>query len=170
MFSTDSFSCISLMALALAARRVASGSLNGRAVGVRPIDSPESWWAGSVHPDRGYVLECGDEIVAEVVELDGRAWADWGLPFDTEGAAAFESRLIAEADAARAVASCIRSLDRGGCRVVGAGQNVVGQAAGNDPVAWFDYEDEDGRTDRVYFHGDAECAACLRWAEALRLA
>lgn len=169
MFSANSFQHVSLIGLALSARRVAAGIMRGE-VSVHEIEDPAHWWAGSAHPERGYVLECRGETVAEVVEFGGEHWASWEVQYDPEGAAAFESRLTAEADAAHAVASCIRSLEADGCRMVGAGRNVVGQAAGNDPVAWFDYEDEAGRTDRVYFHGDAECAACLRWAEALRLA
>lgn len=165
MFSSDSFNHVSLMALALAARRIASGIMHGDVI-VRPIENPSSWWGGITHPDRGYFLSCRGETVAEVVELNGRAYADWCVQYDPEGAEAFESALVAEADAAHAVAETVRSIEAAGGIVDGAGVNVVGQAAGEEPVAWLEYEDADGDRDRVYFHGAAEAKACLCWASA----
>lgn len=164
MFHADSFDHVSLIALALASRRIASGITHGD-VDVRPIEDPTHWWAGSAHPERGYTLECRGETVAEIVECDGRAYADWTVHADPEGAEFFRSALVAETDAAHAVASAVRSLESGGCTIDGAGVNVVGQAAGGEPVAWLEYEDADGGRDRVYFHG-AEAEACCRWARA----
>lgn len=167
MFSASSFQNISLMALALSARRVAAGIMHGE-VSVHPIEDPAHWWAGDSHPERGYVLECRGSIVAEIVELGGRAHADWTVHADPEGAEAFESGLTAEADAAHAVALCVRNLEHDGCTIIGAGENVVGQAAGNDPVAWFEYvvDEDPHETWRVYFSGDAERRACMNWARA----
>ena len=169
MFSSDSFQHVSLIGLALSARRIASGIMHG-SVDVRPIETPDCWWAGSVHPNRGYVLTCRGQIVAEVVEFDGRQWADWVMPYDSEGAEIFRSALVAETDAAHAVAETVRSLESGGCTVDAAGVNVIGQAVGEEPAAWLEYEDADGRRDRAYFHGAAEAEACLRWARAHDLA
>lgn len=167
MFSRDTFQYVSLMSLALAARRIAAGIVPGT-VTVHAIEDPAHWWAGSAHPERGYILKCRDETIAEVVEFDGRSWASWDVQYDAEGAEAFESALTAEADAAHAVALCVRNLKHDGCTIVGAGENVVGQAAGDDPVAWFEYvvDDDPGETWRVYFNGDAERRACMCWARA----
>lgn len=164
MFSASSFAHVSLIALAFAARRIASGIMHGE-VSVRAIEDPARWWGGDTHPERGYVLTCRGETVAEVVEFDGRHWADWTVPADVEGAEFFRSALVAETDAAHAVAETIRSLESNGCTIDAAGVNVVGQAAGNEPAAWLEYEDEGGRRDRVYFSG-AEAEACVRWARA----
>lgn len=171
MFTTDAFQYVSLMSLALSARRVAANIMNGD-VEIRDVEDPAHWWGGDAHPDRGYVLECRGSIVAEIIELGGRAYADWTVPYDAEGAEAFESALTAEANASHAVALCVRNLEHDGCTVVGAGENVVGQAVGNDPVAWFDYivDDDPGETWRVYFSGDAERRACMSWARAHDLA
>lgn len=169
MFSSESFSSVSLMSLALAARRIAAGIMHDT-VTVQAIEDPASWWAGSAHPERGYVLECRGETVAEVVEFDGRHWASWAVQYDAEGAGAFESALTAEADAAHAVARAVRSIEDGGGFIDGAGENVASRAPGGEPVAWLDYEDADGRRDRIYFHGAAEVDACLRWARARDLA
>ena len=159
MFSTDSFQHVSLMALALAARRIAAGIMRGR-VDVRPIETPDCWWAGSVHPSRGYVLTCRGVIVAEVVEFDGRHWADWCVQYDPEGAESFRSALAGEAGAAHAVALCVRNLEHDGCTIVGAGRN--------GSAAWFEYvvDDDPGETWRVCFSSDAERRACMRWARA----
>lgn len=164
MFSDRAFTHVSLMALALTARRIAAGIMHG-AVNIRPIETPDLWWAGSVHPDRGYILECRGQIVAEVVEYDGRHWADWAVSYDPEGADAFRSALVSEARAAHAVAETVRSIEADGGRVDGAGLNRIGQAVGEEPVAWLEYE-ADGVRDRAYFHGAAEAEACLRWARA----
>ena len=164
MFSTDSFNHVSLIGLAIAARRVASGIMHGE-VSVQPIEDPARWWAGSAHPERGYALICRGQIVAEVVEFDGRHWADWCVQYDPEGADAFRSALTEETDAAHAVASTVHSLESGGCTIDGAGVNHVGQAVGEEPTAWLEYEAEDGGRDRVYFRG-AEAEACCRWARA----
>ena len=171
MFSSDSFSHVSLMALALAARRIAAGIMHGD-VEVVEIGDPNSYWAGSAHPERGYTLLCRGSVVADIVEYGGRHWASWNVQYDPEGAAAFESRLIAEADAAHAVALCVRNLEHDGCTIVGAGENVVGQAVGDDPAAWFEYvvDADPGETWRVYFSGDAERRACMSWARAHDLA
>lgn len=167
MFSAESFSHVSLIGLAIAARRVAAGIMHG-GVEIRAIEDPARWWAGSAHPERGYVLTCRGETVAEIVEYGGRRWASWCIQYDPEGAEAFESALTAEADAARAVALCVRNLEHDGCSIVGAGENVAGQAAGGEPVAWFEYvvDDDPGETWRVYFSGDAERRACMSWARA----
>lgn len=167
MFSTESFQSISLTGLAIAARRVAAGIMNSD-VAIRAIEDPSHWWGGSAHPERGYILLCRGETVAEIVECGGRAYADWTVHADPEGAEAFESALAAEADAAHAIALCVRNLEHDGCTIVGAGENVVGQAVGNDPVAWFEYvvDDDPGETWRVYFSGDAERRACMNWARA----
>ena len=164
MFSHDTFQHVSLIALALASRRIASGIMHGE-VSVHAIEDPAHWWAGSAHPERGYALVCRGETVAEVVEYDGRHWADWCVQYDSEGAEFFRSALVAETDAAHAVASAVRSLESGGCSIDAAGINTVGQAVGGEPVAWLEYEDESACRDRVYFHG-AEAEACCRWARA----
>lgn len=169
MFSTDSFQYVSLMALALAARRIAAGIMRGD-VEIRTIEDPAACWGGSVHPERGYILECRGETVAEIVEHGGQHWAEWTVPADPEGADAFRAALVAEAGAAHAVAETVRSIESDGGRVDGAGVNVIGQAAGEDPVAWLEYEDGDGGRGRAYFHGAAEAEACLRWARAHDLA
>ena len=169
MFSRDTFQYVSLMSLALAARRIAAGIVHCT-VTVRAIEDPAHWWAGSAHPERGYILKCRGETIAEVVEFDGRGWASWDVQYDAEGAEAFESALTAEADAAHAVAEAVRSLKSGGCTIDGAGVNHVGQAVGEEPVAWLEYEDADGGRDRVYFHGAAETNACICWARAHDLA
>ena len=171
MFSHDTFQYVSLMSLSLAARRIASGIMHGEAT-IHAIDDPAHWWAGSAHPERGYTLECRGETVAEIVEYGGRHWASWCIQYDPEGAEAFESALTAEADAAHAVALCVRNLEHDGCSIVGAGENVVGQAVGSDPMAWFEYvvDDDPGETWRVYFSGDAERRACMSWARAHDLA
>lgn len=165
MFSADSFAHVSLIGLAIAARRVAAGIMNGE-VSVHEIEDPAHWWGGSAHPERGYILTCRGEAVAEIVECDGRAYADWVRQYDPEGEAAFRAALVAKADAAHAVAEAVRSIEDDGGVVDGAGENVASRAPGSDPVAWLDYEDESGRRDRVYFHGAAEAEACLRWARA----
>lgn len=171
MFSAESFQSISLIGLAIAARRVAAGIMHGD-VEVVEIGDPNSYWAGSAHPERGYTLLCRGSAVADIVEHGGRHWADWTVHADPEGAEAFESVLIAEADAAHAVALCVRNLEHDGCSITGAGENVVGQAAGGEPVAWFEYvvDDDPGETWRVYFSGDAERRACMSWARAHDLA
>ena len=167
MFSTESFQSISLIGLAIAARRVANDIMHGE-VSVHEIEDPAHWWAGSAHPERGYALECRGETVAEVVEFDGRHWASWDVQYDVEGAEAFESALTAEADAAHAVALCVRNLEHDGCTIVGAGENVVGQAVGDGPVAWLEYvvDEDPHETWRVCFSGDAERRACMSWARA----
>lgn len=169
MFSHDTFQYVSLMSLALAARRIASGIVHDE-VAVHPIEDPARWWGGITHPDRGYyILSCRGETVAEVVELNGRAYADWCIQYDPEGAEAFESALTAETRAAHAVAETVRSIEADGGVVDGAGVNHVGQAVGEEPMAWLEYE-VDGRRDRAYFPGAAEAEACLRWARAHDLA
>ena len=164
MFSTDSFSRVSLIGLALAARRIAAGIMRGD-VDVRPIEDPAHWWGGDTHPDRGYILTCRGETVAEVVDVRGEHWAEWTVSADVEGAEAFRAALVAEAGAAHAVAETVRSIEAGGGCIDAAGVNHIGQAVGEEPVAWLEYEDADGR-DRAYFHGAAEAEACLRWARA----
>ena len=144
MFSANSFQHVSLMALALAARRIAAGIMHGE-VSVTPLEDPDHYFGGGAHPERGYILECRGETVAEVVEFDGRHWASWDVQYGAEGAEAFESALTAEADAAHAVAETIRSLESDGCAIDAAGVNVVGQGVGNEPTAWLEYEDEGGR-------------------------
>lgn len=165
MFSTDSFQHISLMALALVARRIAAGVMRGE-VSVHPIEDPARWWGGSLHPDRGYILTCRGETVAEIVECRGLHWAEWTVPADVEGAESFRSALVAEADAAHAVAETVRSIEDGGGFIDAAGVNTIGQAVGEEPVAWLEYEDADGDRDRACFPGAAEAEACLRWARA----
>lgn len=171
MFSADSFAHVSLIGLAIAARRVAAGIMHGD-VSVTPLEDPDHYFGGGSRPERGYVLECRGENVADVLERDGRRWASWNVQYDPEGAEAFESGLTAEADAAHAVALCVRNLEHDGCTVVGAGENVVGQAVGEEPAAWFEYvvDDDPGETWRVYFSGDAERRACMNWARAHDLA
>ena len=171
MFSAESFQSISLIGLAIAARRVAAGIMHGD-VEIRTIEDPDHYFGGGSHPERGYVLECRGENIADVLERDGRHWASWNVQYDPEGAETFESALTAEADAARAVALCVRNLEHDGCSITGAGENVVGQAAGGEPVAWFEYvvDDDPGETWRVYFSGDAERRACMSWARAHDLA
>lgn len=169
MFSTDSFRHVSLIGLALAARRIAAGIMRGD-VYVHPIEDPAHWWGGSTHPDRGYILTCRGETVAEIVECRGLHWAEWTVPADIEGAESFRSALVAEADAAHAVAETVRSIEADGGFIDAAGVNVIGQAVGEEPMAWLEYEDERGGRDRACFHGAAEADACLRWARAHDLA
>lgn len=164
MFSANSFQHVSLIALAFAARRIASGIMHGDAE-IHPIEDPAHWWAGSAHPERGYILTtCRGETVAEIVEYDGKHWADWCVQYDPEGAEVFRSALTEETDAAHAVAETVRSIEADGGSIDAAGVNVVGQAAGNEPAAWLEY-DMDGGRDRVYFR-NAEAEACTRWARA----
>ena len=169
MFSAHSFAHVSLIGLALAARRIAAGIMRGD-VCVRPIEDPAHWWGGDLHPDRGYTLECRGETVAEIVECRGEHWAEWTVHADPEGAGAFRSALVSEAGAAHAVAETVRSIEADGGHIDGVGVNHVGQAVGEEPMAWLEYEDSDGRRDRAYFPGAAEAEACLRWARAHDLA